>query len=130
MLKLILVRGAPGSGKSTLAKTLAEKFGYIHHENDAFFVDQNGVYQFDISKHQYAKDVCFEKVRESLTFGKSVVVANTFTTLAELEPYLQLGKDKKAEIEVIELFENFGNVHNVPESVVDAKIAQFETFHS
>ena len=34
ILTLYLVRGCPGSGKSTLAKSIAEKHGFGHFEND------------------------------------------------------------------------------------------------
>lgn len=126
--ELILVRGAPGSGKSTLAHQINKKFGYDVHENDAFFTDKNGEYNFDINFHQHAKDVCFEKTRESLSFDKSVVVANTFTTLKEMEPYLELAKQRMIDVNVIEMDLQYNNVHSVPDFVVKDKIEKFERY--
>lgn len=126
--ELILVRGAPGSGKSTLACLISRKFGHDIHENDAFFTDDNGQYHFDINFHQHAKDVCFEKTRDSLLLDKSVVVANTFTTLKEMEPYLEFAKQRMININVIEMDLQYNNVHSVPDFVVKDKIEKFERY--
>lgn len=128
--ELVLVRGAPGSGKSTLAHQIGENFGYAVQENDAFFTDKNGKYEFDIAYHQHAKDVCFEKTRESLNLGRSTVVANTFTTLKEMEPYFELANQKNIKVNVIEMELQYNNVHSVPDFVVKDKLDKFEPYAS
>lgn len=126
--ELILVRGAPGSGKSTLAMLISIKFGYDIHENDAFFTNNNGEYNFDINFHQHAKDVCFEKTCESLDLDRSVVVSNTFTTIKEMEPYLEFARKKMINVNVIEMDLQYDNVHCVPDFVVKDKIEKFERY--
>lgn len=128
--ELVLVRGAPGSGKSTLAHKIGNQFGYSVQENDAFFTDKNGKYEFDIAYHQHAKDVCFEKTRESLNLGKSAIVANTFTTLKEMEPYLDLAHQQNIKVNVIEMELQYNNVHSVPDFVVKDKLDKFEPYAS
>lgn len=128
--ELVLVRGAPGSGKSTLAHKIGQHAGYDVQENDAFFTDKNGKYEFDIAYHQHAKDVCFEKTRESLNLGKSTVVANTFTTMKEMEPYLELARQQNIKVNVIEMELQYNNVHSVPDFVVKDKLDKFEPYIS
>ncbi len=53
---LYIVRGIPGSGKSTFAKTL----GGQHYEADMFFIDENGVYNFDFTKIKDAHQWCID----------------------------------------------------------------------
>lgn len=126
--ELILVRGAPGSGKSTLALLISREFGYDIHENDSFFTNKNGEYNFDINFHQHAKDVCFEKTCESLDLDRSVVVSNTFTTIKEMEPYLEFAKKRMINVNVIEMDLQYDNVHSVPDFVVKDKIEKFERY--
>ena len=51
---LYIVRGIPGSGKSTFAKTL----GGQHYESDMFFINENGEYNFDVTKIKDAHQWC------------------------------------------------------------------------
>lgn len=124
---LFLVRGHPGSGKTTHAQALqAQHPGLIHIENDQLFVDDQGHYTFDLSRHQEAKDTCLARTRVALEAGQSVVVSNTFTTRAELAPYLALAHTTGHACRVIEMHGQFPNVHAVPAGVVEAKKAAFE----
>ena len=47
---LYIVRGLPGSGKSTLANALSLEGLYPHFENDMFWYDDDGNYNWDASK--------------------------------------------------------------------------------
>lgn len=125
--ELLLVCGHPGSGKSTIA-TEFEWAGYRKFENDAFFTDEEGVYKFDFAFHQKAKDVCLQKTKNALDEGAKVVVANTFTTLAEMSPYLDYAKEKGIPVRVIEMELNLPNVHDVPDAVVQDKKNKFEPY--
>lgn len=119
MNRLVIVRGVPGTGKSTYAKTL----GMVHFEADMFFV-RNGKYEWDRRGLGRAHTWCEEMVERSLRAGMDVVVSNTFTTKKELMPYLKMG----FPVEVIELTEVFGNIHDVPGQIIDMMQARWQTY--
>lgn len=121
---LVIVRGSSGSGKTTYASRLAETQGYKHFENDNFFVNEQGEYNFDFAFHKEAKQQCLDLVTSALNHGEDVVVSNTFNTLREMEPYLAL----YANIKVVEMFLDFENVHAVPDAVIQQKKKEFEPF--
>jgi predicted kinase len=126
---LIVVRGHPGSGKTTFAQALqAERPGMRHLENDQWFTDTNGHYQYDFARHQEVKQACLEAAEQALVRGEAVVVSNTFTTLAEIEPFLAVAKALGRTAHVVEMYGDFPNAHGVPASVVEAKKATFEPF--
>lgn len=107
--ELVLIRGLPGSGKSTMAKVLA-LVGYEHFEADQFF-ERNGVYAFDGSRIKEAHAWCRQQTRQALNRGGRVVVSNTFTRIAEMQPYL----DMTSNVQIIEATGRWPNVHGVPE---------------
>ena len=126
-LCLVIIRGIPGSGKTTLAKKIANNLNASHFENDTFFADEQGNYHFDINYHQQAKDECLEKTKEALLAGKIVVVSNTFIKKSEMEPYTKFC-DENGDLNyaVIEMELRFENTHNIPQSIVNQKEAEFE----
>lgn len=123
--KLILVRGVQGSGKSTFAKKLAN-VGFVHRENDMFFTDENGVYQFDFSKHQQAKDETLALVLADLRDGENVVVSNTFNSLKELNQYKHLAEKMGVSVEIVKMNLNFESVHAVPAEIVEKARKTYE----
>lgn len=110
MSKLTIIRGLPGSGKSTLAKT----YPCLVVEADMFF-QRNGQYVFNANHIRDAHSHCQSVVRMGLAWGADVVVANTFTTLKEMRPYLDMTWDS---LEVIKCVGEYGSVHNVPEDTI------------
>lgn len=108
---LVLIRGLPGAGKSTIAQHLPE---YVHVEADHFF-QKDGQYQFDPNRLQEAHDWCLATTRQALADGRSVVVANTFTKIWEIKPYLRLG----VAVQVIEATGCWPNIHGVPDQVIE-----------
>lgn len=123
---LFIVRGHPGSGKTTLGKEISF-LNFKHFENDNFFV-KDGVYTFDFAHHQTAKDKCFNDTKQALEQGDNVVVTNTFTTLKEIKPFIELAKKNNTQYIVVEMFFNFDNIHNVPANVVNEKKQTFESY--
>lgn len=135
--KLILIRGVPGSGKTTFAKKLSNdlssfvsKGNIAHYEADMFFMDEEGNYNWEPGKLPKAHEWCYRKAVESLERYKLsyVIVSNTFTTLKEMEPYIQLAKRNGANLDVYRLDGKYKNVHNVPDSVIEKMYARFEDF--
>ena len=123
---LILVRGLPGSGKSTVAKNLASSstIGYTKHiETDMFWGPQ---YQFDMSRIKEAHAWCQSETLNLLRDGNIVIVSNTFTTAFELLPYFDIAKNFNIRPQVILCQGSFGNVHNVPQEVLEKMAGRFE----
>lgn len=109
-IRLILIRGLPGSGKSELGKALAITAGYFHIEADMFF-EINGSYNYDAKQVGAAHKWCQKSAHDALASGKRVVVTNTFTRLAELDPYLAMGVKPR----IVEAAGKWKNRHGVPD---------------
>lgn len=127
MKTLYIVRGLPGSGKSTLAKKLVD-FEVFHHEADQFYVDENGKYNFDVSKIGHAHQWCQDKVRTDMECEiEKISVSNTFTTLKEVKPYLALCEEFGYTPFIIVCENNFGNIHDVPEETLTKMRNRFQS---
>jgi len=115
MQQLILIRGLPGSGKTTLAMSLDDRFR--HFEADMFFETEDG-YTFIPSKIKHAHAWCQRMVKGCLEDGLDVVVANTFTRLKELAPYLDMAAECGIIPLIVECKGKFGTVHAVPNATI------------
>jgi predicted kinase len=129
---LYIIRGLPGSGKSTLGNKLAPQHCYAA---DDYFTN-NGVYSFDHTKLSLAHEHCFLKVSDALSRGQTVAVCNTFTTLHEMNKYIQLSFKLGINFLVIDLF-NQGytdeqlsvyNTHGVPKETISRMRRRYEIF--
>ena len=120
--RLILVRGLPGSGKSTIAKSIAFS-GYTHLETDMFWGPD---YNFDISKIKEAHQWCQDTTKYFLNKGGFVVVSNTFTSAWEMLPYFDIAKEFKINPQVILCQGRYGNIHQVPQEVLEKMVSRFE----
>lgn len=117
--RLLLVRGLPGSGKSTLAKQCT---GFVHFEADMWCYDRNGNYVFRPERAAFTHETCQLATRLCLEAGHNVVVSNTFTRVWEMQPYYDLGYITHE----ITMTGNYGNIHGLPDSVIDAMRARWE----
>jgi len=122
MPELIIIRGLPGSGKSTLAKTM----NCFHVEADMGCIDK-GVYNWNPRvvkrNHSWCQRTVFDAMYESM----DVVVSNTFTQIWEMKPYLSKAKELGFNIKIIRCCNNFANIHNVPDEVIDKMSNRFES---
>lgn len=121
-MKLHIIRGLPGSGKSTYAKKLlgihceADQFFEVHTSYSLTPVDYKWSPDFLHEAHQ----LCKLRAIRALYHGHDVVVANTFTTLKELQPYLDLKQRfPDLEITVHELHTQYESIHNVPDRTIE-----------
>lgn len=125
---LILIRGLPGSGKSTYAKKLVDmleadlfqKTNVKHFEADDFWEDR----EFNPRFLGLAHKKCQENTWDALCQGYDVVVANTFTRLWEMQPYLDMTED----IKVYRMTGDYGSIHNVPKDTIEKMKKRFEDF--
>lgn len=112
--QLLLIRGLPGSGKSTMAKSVMER-GYFdqHLEADMYHIER-GKYVYRPTNVVNAHAWCLRTAFVMLHNTRRVVVANTFVTLEELRPYMELG----FPFHIVEAKGSFGSTHDVPEEVM------------
>jgi hypothetical protein len=116
MPTLTIIRGLPGSGKSTLAREAY--FGTPHFEADMWH-EINGEYIFTMDEVGRGHQWCIMQVEATLRRGDDCVVSNTFTTLKEMAPYVDLIHKYELGWEIVECTDSFGSVHDIPEEKLD-----------
>ena len=120
---LVIARGLPGSGKSTLALVIAARLDFLHFETDMFLETPDG-YSFSPERLEAAKIWCFNAVGRALECGTKAVVSNVFDRIEHMERFLCLSSNCL----VIECTQQYGSVHSVPETVVEAMRASWEPY--
>lgn len=154
--ELILIRGLPGSGKSTLAQLMCnfDCYDYMNvqwFEADMFFMKakpgtQAAQYNepfylgyswsrtdyefvYDREKIPEAHRWCRDSTRNALVKdGSIVIVSNTFSRIWEMQPYIDMAKELNAKLTVITCEGSYGNVHDVPEEVVEKMRKRWEKY--
>lgn len=120
---LTIIRGLPGSGKSTLAKDMLRgevtTNPKIIFEADMFFIDKDGNYVYNSSLIGDAHQWCQLSCSKYLNNGFDVIVANTFTTMAEIIPYFMLALKCGVDVRVFECTGEFVSIHGVPREVIE-----------
>lgn len=130
-----IMRGCSGSGKSTYQKKHFPK-AYVCSADD-YWLDENGNYKFDVSKHGESHAWCLRKFIDMIVainhdevdfeFDPDeehlIVVDNTNTTVAELAPYAAIGTAYGWDVEIVTIDVDTDtahprNVHNVPQKTV------------
>lgn len=120
---LYIVRGLPGSGKTTLVRKMINQSD-SHFEADMYF-EQDGEYKFNPALLRDAHNWCQESTRKALEDGRNVFVANTFTTLWEMEPYVKMAQELGCDVEIITCTGNWGSVHGVPDNAIERMRQRF-----
>ena len=134
MRTLTMVRGISGSGKTTLARQLSLGGNRKLLAADDFFVDGNGVYQFNPSSLTDAHAWCQAEAALAMRRGQHVIVHNTFTQRREMQPYLELADKHGYRVIVVSLFDGgctdeqlaVRNEHGVPVDGIAAMRIRYE----
>lgn len=84
---------------------------YAYYEADMFFIQPDGTYKFDPTKIGAAHNKCFNDILNAMKADTDVcIVANTFTTLKEMQQYIDLAKNYDYELKVIRVVsKNYDN---------------------
>lgn len=123
---LVLIRGIPGSGKSTEAEKLKRTYDgfdidYAHFENDDYYTDDDGVYNYVEGKHHEASVQCIDNTVQAMKNNvDAVIVSNCFLKWQTIKKYLKLSIRNNYEVLVIDKgTESYGNIHGVPDEVIE-----------
>jgi predicted kinase len=122
---LYIVRGIPGSGKTTFAKSL----NCPVFEADMFFVNSQGIYNFDYTKIKDAHAWCQEMVEDNMfNQEEKIAVSNTFTQEWEMKVYYDMAKTYGYTVFSVIVENRHGgeNLHGVPEDKVQIMKDRFE----
>lgn len=123
-MTLTIIRGLPGSGKSTYAK---KNFNCLILENDMFHM-HDGVYDYSKDDMPFAINWCISMCEQALLRNMDVVVCNTFTKRIFVENYKKMAERYGANFSVIRMANDFGNIHNVPLSVLESMKNNFDDY--
>lgn len=122
MSKLVIVRGLPGSGKSTYGF----KRGFVCLEGDMLRFDGDGVYQYKPEENYAIYNKIFGLVDTLLYAGHCVTVCNTHTRMQQMDTFIKIGEVYKADIEIVEMTENYGSIHDIPDAHMVKMAAEWE----
>ena len=125
---LVVFRGLPGSGKTTLAKTMGFGDSAIFSA-DAYFVSDDGEYEFEGSKLGEAHEWCKSGVRSALERGtEAVAVHNTSTQLWEMIPYFSMAAEAgyKFHSVIVENRGHHASTKNIPAKTMDRMKDRFD----
>lgn len=130
---LVILRGQPGAGKSTWAGKFMQRMpeGSIISlkEADQFFTTASGEYDFRKELLPQAHAWCLGEVRKELRSGHRVIVANTFTRLYMLQPYLEAARDMNKSVAIIRIFSCFHSTKpGINRQTVIRHIREYEDF--
>lgn len=129
---IILVRGIPGSGKTTFAKGILNSKSndldpLLHIEADMYHT-QFGKYNWTPEKVPLAHGWCQETTEIYIKNNWNVIVSNTFTTLKEMQFYIDLAEKLNVDIQIYRCFGQWESVHNVPVDVIEKMKNRFEEY--
>lgn len=122
---LIIVRGIPGCGKSTFANLFHDAL--ICTADDYHM--KYGEYCWTQENAHLAHIRCQEKVAWGMALSmKKIIVANTSTTLKEMEPYYELAVKHGYKVfsVIVENRMKTKNIHNVPDETIEKMKARFD----
>lgn len=120
------MQGVPGSGKSTVARLIADNIvGVICSTDDYFYKD--GEYKFDPEKLGEYHSRNLQHATDLMAEGCNVVIDNTNILQKHVRPYVNAARQNGYHVQFVRITgDNFGNIHKVPEEVVERMRHQME----
>ena len=122
---IIIIRGLPGSGKSTVAELFEN--AHICTADDYHMVEDK--YDWKPENVSIAHQKCQEKCESLMKIeSPKIIIANTSTTIKEMNPYYNLATKYGYKIFSIIVENRHGgiNIHNVPDEIIDKMKNRFE----
>lgn len=125
MKKLYIIRGWSGTGKSTLAHRLV---GEEHiHDQDYYFLDENGVYTYDMKKDVAAQEWNWKRVEEDMKAGTpEICVVGIFDKKFMLIPYLRMSEKYEYSPQLITCSLPYYNIKNQDQYIYERCMRHFE----
>lgn len=118
-LTLVLCRGLPGSGKTTLARFFEVDATFAADD----YFEKDGGYDFDPKKLSEAHGWCMERTADAMEDEEPlIVVHNSFSRRWEADEYFRMAEVNGYSVFVVEAQNAFGNVHGVPDAIVEAML--------
>jgi len=123
---LFIVRGIPGSGKSSLAELLTPSSNICTADD---FHMKDGKYDWKVEDLRASHEWCQSKVNNLMKEGVSpVVVANTSTTVKEMQPYFDMAAEHGYTVYSLIVENRHGgvNIHSVPDEALERMRNRFD----
>lgn len=128
MKTLILIRGLPGSGKTSFAEFLLDlpQDATCYAADD--WMEEGDQYSWDRHKLEECHQACIQACEFDMATSSSVVIVhNTMSTEAEVEPYLKLAEKYGYQVISLVLENRHGSpsVHDVPQKTIEKMRQRF-----
>lgn len=124
MTEALITMAIPGAGKTTFVEERYKESFYYHCSADKFFINLDGVYEFNPSLLGKAHGQCLKDFIAGCSSATAPVVCdNTNTTIAEVAPYIAVAQAYEMNIKVVHFdcppeIAAKRNQHGVPEEHV------------
>lgn len=90
----------------------------VRVEADTYWKRPDGKYDFNFKLLPAAYKWCYSESCRYLRYEYDVIVSNTFTTIKEMNPYIEYAKALNHEVKIYRCTGEYQNIHNVPQETL------------
>lgn len=129
--RLVLIRGGHNTGKTELAKYLCRTDSThmtVHLETDMYMTNREGERVVQKEKLHDAHKWVRETAGLLLNTGHSVVIANTFIKLWELDRYIMLAVSRGLSYAILKTRFEYPNVKGHPTTLLQSQRDSYEAY--